>query len=97
MPKLSFRIPQPQSVQTSQGHEHLPIAVLGLVAIAAIVVLVVFLSRTMTGAVSEDAIINICGPNALIADNPWYVDQLERLHYQCLSGREPRIYCCYKK
>ncbi|MBI4016278.1 MAG: hypothetical protein HY363_01125 [Candidatus Aenigmarchaeota archaeon] len=98
MPKLSFRIPsKTYTVNSGENHKQVFwVSLVGTTAIIAIVLVVLMLNKTMTGAVT-DALPNICGPNALIADNPWYIDQLEKLQYRCLASQKAPIYCCYKK
>ncbi len=101
MPKVSFKVPKkPVEEKKYQHHkEVVSLALLGVVASISMVALVLlfneaFATASVTGRVIEE---NMCGPQGLIVDDAWYLDQMEKLNYQCLVGSDPRVWCCYKK
>ena len=102
MPKVSFKIPK-QTIQKQEHNEHketISLALLGVVASISMVALVLLFNQAITetgivtGLVTKE---NTCGPNGLIVDNAWYLDQMEKLNYKCLVGSDPMVWCCYKK
>ena len=102
MPKVSFKVPK-KPVETKTSHHHkevVSLALLGIVASISMVSLVLLFNQAfetvggVTGRVIDE---NTCGTNGLIVDDAWYLDQLEKLNYQCLVGSDPQVWCCYKK
>ena len=102
MPKVSFKVPKkPKEVKMDHHHkEVVSLALLGVVASISMVALVLLFNEAfttfggVTGRVIDE---NVCGPQGLIVDDAWYLDQMEKLNYQCLVGSDPRVWCCYKK
>ncbi|MBI4147864.1 hypothetical protein HY490_01090 [Candidatus Woesearchaeota archaeon] len=94
MPKLSFKVPEESSAPAEESDSH--VVSLGLLAVVAVIAVVSLVTLFDDAMVTGLQVANVCGPNALVADNQWYVDQLERLGYKCSQSKQTGVWCCVK-